>query len=373
MYYSDFKGEKISLLGMGCMRFPSGPKGGVDEEEGVRIIRQSIDRGVTYMDTAYMYHSGLSEKILGKALKDGYRDKVLVADKMPPWYINKQKDLDEIFEEQLRRLDLDCIDIYLIHDIHDTTWETTKKYDILGFMEKKRAEGKIRYIGFSYHGDADLFEEVIDAYPWDLCQIQYNYLDEDFQAGRRGLEYARSKGVPVVIMEPLKGGKLATGLPRETDALFEKMSQSRPPVEWAFSWLADQPGILTILSGMSSMEQLEHNLKLFDELHPGCMSEEDMLIMSGVRKILQGLTVYDCTKCQYCMPCPVGLNIPKLIDFYNQYRIFGDSPAMRESYEWIKPDIPSNCVTCKKCEKLCPQHLHISEAMAKAAEAFQEW
>ena len=373
MFYSDFNGEKVSLLGLGCMRFASKPGGGIDTEAAVNMIRSAIDSGITYVDTAYMYHGGESEKILGQALKDGYREKVLVADKMPPWYLNKKADLDRIFDEQLERLGLDCIDVYLIHDIHDSTWVTTKKYDVLGFMEKKRAEGKIKYIGFSYHDDPELFEEVIDAYPWDLCQIQYNYLDEDFQAGRRGLEYARSKGVPVVIMEPLKGGKLAGGLPSEPEALWAQMSEKRQPVDWAFSWLADQPGILTILSGMSDKDQAEHNIKLFGEMKPGCMSEEDMLIMSGVRKILQGLTVYDCTKCQYCMPCPVGLNIPKLIDFYNQYRIFGDSPAMRESYEWIKPDIPSNCVTCKKCEKLCPQHLHISEAMAKAAEAFQEW
>lgn len=369
MFYSDFNGTEVSLLGMGCMRFPQ--KGGkVDEAEAVRMIRRSIDRGVTYVDTAYMYHGGESEKILGKALKDGYREKVLVADKMPPWYCSKPADLDRLFEDQLRRLDVDCIDVYLIHDIHDSTWETVKKLDVLSFMERKRAEGKIRYIGFSFHDDPDLFEEVLDAYPWDLCQIQYNYVDVDYQAGRRGLEYARAKGVPVVIMEPLKGGKLAGGFPPQAQDLWKDMSEERSPVDWAFSWIADQPGILTILSGMSDMAQVDHNLQLFGGLEPGCLGEADAAVIHRVALALKGLTAYDCTSCRYCMPCPTGIDIPKIIDLYNQSRLYHNIESVHESYAWTAPHFASTCVGCGKCEELCPQHLPVSEIMTKASEVF---
>ena len=372
MYYSDFHGDKVSLLGMGCMRFPADEAGKIDTEEAIRMIRRSIDRGITYVDTAYMYHGGESEVILGKALKDGYRQKVLVADKIPPWYADRPEDLEDIFNEQLARLDLDMIDIYLIHDIHESTWKTVQELDVLGFMERKKAEGKIRYIGFSFHDEYELFEEVLNAYPWDLCQIQYNYVDEDFQAGRKGLELARSKGVPVVIMEPLKGGKLAGGLPPEADALWEKMSERKPSVDWAFSWIADQPGILTILSGMSDTAQAGHNLALFGDLAPGCLSESDAAVMGKIAAKLTELTAYDCTSCRYCMPCPMEINIPKIIDLYNQFCLFDNVQAVFESYAWVAPHLASTCVACKKCESLCPQSLPISEIMEKAASVFDK-
>ena len=370
MYYFDYSGEKVSLLGMGCMRLPSDSEGNVDTEEAINTIREGIDGGITYLDTAYMYHGGYSERILGQALKDGYREKVLVADKMPPWFAKKKEDLEVIFNKQLERLDIDTIDIYLIHDIHGSTWELVKEYGVLEFMEQKRAEGKIRYIGFSFHDDYDLFEEVINAYPWDVCQIQYNYVDVDFQAGRRGLELARSKGIPVIIMEPMKGGKLAGGLPADIDPLWERMSASRPPVDWGFAWVANQPGILTILSGMSSREQLRYNMNLFDSLAPGCLSEADNLVLEDISSKFRELTEYDCTACKYCMPCPLEINIPKIIDLYNQLALFENKEPIYDGYNWVAPHFASTCVACKKCESICPQKLPVSEIMKKASLAF---
>lgn len=370
MRYTDIYGNKVSLLGLGCMRFPEDGNGNADEERSVRMIRDAIDNGITYLDTAFMYHDGNSEKILGKALKDGYRERVLLADKMPPWLASSPEDLESIFAKQLERLNTDHIDFYLIHSVDEENFRLTKELDVLPFLDRKKAEGRIRYIGFSFHDSYELFDEILSFYPWDICQIQYNYVDEEHQAGRKGLELARKKNIPVVIMEPLKGGRLARRFPPVTDPYWERMSERKDPVDWAFSWLADQPGIMTILSGMSSEEQLEHNIRLFDTIGPGCMKDADRRVLADIADAFRDAVEYGCTGCGYCMPCPAGLEIPNIIGFYNDTKIYDRAPAIYDSYSWM--DHPASaCVACGKCESVCPQGLPIREIMKKAAKELE--
>lgn len=372
MKYTDFKDNKVSLLGMGCMRLPVDSEGSVDETEAIKIIRHGIDNGITYVDTAYMYHDGLSEKVLGKALRDGYRNKVLLADKMPPWLAKSEEDIEKIFNKQLERLQTDYIDMYLVHNVSGKLWKFTEKYNVLDFLTKKKEEGKIRYIGFSFHDDYEFFEEVIDKYPWDFTQIQLNYIDEDFQAGVKGLKLTGKKGLPVVIMEPLKGGRLASTMPPAVDKIWSAMKEKRTPVDWAFRWVADFPEVMTVLSGMSSYDQLEDNLKIFADLESGNMTSEEKQIISDVAAKFREIIEYDCTKCRYCMPCPKKIDIPRSIDLYNQLGIYDNTEAIKVEYSWMIPNLPSKCITCRQCESHCPQNLPISDIMKKAATAFEQ-
>ncbi len=370
MKYTNFDNNKVSLLGMGCMRLPLDSEGNVNEAEAIRIIRHGIDSGITYVDTAYMYHNGLSEKILGKALQDGYRQKVLLADKMPPWLAKSEEDIEKIFNRQLERLQTDHIDMYLIHNVGDKLWKFTEKYNVLDFLTKKKAEGKIGHIGFSFHDDYEFFEEVLDKYPWEFVQIQLNYIDENFQAGVKGLELAGSKGLPVIVMEPLKGGRLASTMPPAVEQIWSQMKETKTPVEWAFKWVANFPEVMTILSGMSSYEQLEDNLRIFSELESGSLTSDEKQTISAVADKFHELIEYDCTKCRYCMPCPQKIDIPRSIDLYNQLGIYDNSAAIKTEYGWMT-HLPSECVTCRKCESHCPQSLPISDIMQKAAAEFE--
>ncbi len=252
-------GEKISLLGFGTMRLPVVDKNEalIDEAEAIRMMRHAIDKGVNYMDTAFMYHDGASEVVLGKALKDGYREKVFIADKMPIWMAKKSGGIEALFEEQLRRLDVDFIDFYLVHNLTRSLWQKSKNDNLMPFLERMKKEGRIGKIGFSFHDELEVFKEIIDDYPWEFCQIQLNYMDKDFQAGVAGLKYAGERGIPVVIMEPLKGSKLTNSLPETVAAIWERAEKKRTPAGWAFRWVADFPEVLTILSGMGKMEEVD--------------------------------------------------------------------------------------------------------------------
>ena len=329
MKYTNFKDNKVSLLGMGCMRLPLGADDKVDEAEAIRVIRHGIDSGITYIDTAYMYHNGFSERVIGKALKDGYREKVLLADKMPPWLARSEEDIEKIFNKQLERLQTDYIDMYLIHNVGSKLWKFTEKYNVLDFLTKKKEEGTIRHRGISVHDDYEFFKEVIDKFPWEFVQIQLNYIDENFQAGVKGLKLAGEKGLPVIIMEPLKGGRLASTMPPAVDEIWSQMKEKRTPVEWAFRWVADFPEVTTILSGMSSYAQLENNLRIFEDLKPGSLSSDEKKVISAVADKFHELIEYDCTKCRYCMPCPEKIDIPRTIDLYNQLGIYGTSSAVK--------------------------------------------
>ena len=369
-------GERISLLGFGTMRLPivDGDFSKIKEDEAIQMIRSAIDKGINYVDTAYMYHDGNSEVVTGKALKDGYREKVFLADKMPVWFAKTEEDIEKIFNEQLKRLDVDCIDMYLIHNITVPIWKRVQKFNTLAFLEKKKAEGKIKHIGFSFHDEYELFEEVIKAYPWDFCQIQLNYMDADFQAGVKGLKLAGSLDIPVIVMEPLKGGKLTDKLPKSIETYWNQAPFKRTPAEWALRWVADFPEVLTVLSGMNTMEQVDENISIMSEAEPNTLTETEQKIIRSVSEEYNKLIQYSCTACKYCMPCPVKIDIPRIIGYYNDWFLFdGNSKVLNDFNLWISPKArPSVCESCKACEDHCPQQLPISEIMKKAVEVFEE-
>ena len=377
MKYRTFEktGERISLLGFGTMRLPvvNGQFSKINEKDAIQMIRSAIDRGINYVDTAYMYHDGVSEVVTGKALKDGYREKVLLADKMPVWMAQTEEDVEIIFNEQLKRLDVDCIDMYLVHNITAPIWKRALKFNTMAFLEKKKAEGKIKHIGFSFHDEFEVFEEVIQAYPWDFCQIQLNYMDADFQAGVKGLKLAGSLNIPVIIMEPLKGGKLTDKLPQSIQIFWDQAPVKRTPAEWALRWVADFPEVLTILSGMSSMEQLDENISILKDAEPNSLSTAEHKIIDSVASEYNKLIQYSCTACKYCMPCPFKVNIPSIIGYYNDWYLFGGNQKIKEDFfNWIpSKSRPSICEGCKACEDHCPQQLPVSEIMTKAAALFE--
>jgi uncharacterized protein len=377
MEYRTFAntGEKISLLGFGTMRLPilDEDSGRIDEPEAIRMIRHAIDSGVNYMDTAYMYHNGFSEVVLGKALKDGYREKVFLADKLPVWYAKKESDLDLIFDKQLKRLDVDYIDFYLVHNLEQKVWEKVKKLKTLPFLEKMKAQGRIGKIGFSFHDDLDLFKSIVDEYPWEFCQIQLNYMDVNYQAGVEGLKYAGNKGLPVIIMEPLKGGKLTESVPESIQALWDQAPVQRTPAEWALRFIADFPEVLTILSGMSTMEQVEENIRVLSDAKVGSLTEEEHRLIKEAAHEYNRLIMASCTNCRYCLPCPQNISIPDAMDFYNQWHLYHSYTPIKRDFDIVMSAgrRPSDCIDCKACEERCPQHLPITDILRKTAEIFE--
>ena len=376
MQYRTFNktGEKISLFGFGAMRLPELPGGKVDEDEAIKMIRKAIDHGVNYIDTAYMYHDGVSEVIVGKALKDGYREKVFLADKLPLWDVGDEKGQQTTLDEQLRRLDVEYIDMYLAHNLNTATYKLAKKFNTIDFFERKKAEGIIKHIGFSFHDSLSLFKEIIDSYPWDFCQIQLNYMDIKWQAGVEGMKYAASKGIPVIVMEPLKGGLLIDSIPENVMKFWNEADIKRRPAEWALRWVANFPEVLTILNGVSSMSQLTENLLILNEASPDSMTENELDIIEKVSDIYNELTQYPCTACRYCLPCPQKIDIPMVMNLYNEWFLFAQNDKTIPSYKsmFIPGRTASDCTECKTCEERCPQHLNISEMMNKAAELFDK-
>ncbi|MEG0291108.1 MAG: aldo/keto reductase [Anaerovoracaceae bacterium] len=376
MKYRNFQAgnTKLSLLGFGTMRLPLNPDETIDEPRAINLIRSGIDRGINYIDTAYMYHKGKSEALVGKALKDGYREKVFLADKFPVWASKGKHDNRRVFDKQMTRLDTEYIDLYLLHSLDKDHWKLILEYDVIPFLEGLKEEGKIKYIGFSYHDELPLFKEIIDYYPWDFCQIQLNYMDKNFQAGVEGLKYAGSKNIPVVIMEPLKGGKLTAKVPPSIKELWDNAHTAKTPAAWGFSWLGNFDQVMTILSGMSTEEQLDENLKTFETIEANSLSMEDIALIDKVSAKYNELIKYSCTGCQYCLPCPSGLNIPKLIDLLNDFYIYEGSDKTIDDYNMRTGGevLPEACISCHKCEEICPQSLNISNIMNECHTVFSE-
>ena len=360
--------DELSTLGFGCMRFSR------DEKEVEKQIIYAIEHGVNYFDTAYIYPN--SEVVLGRVLSKGYRERVKIATKMPPHTIKKYEDFDRIFLTELERLQTDYIDYYLIHMLPDTTvWNRLIKLGIHEWIEEKKEKGQIRNIGFSYHGGRDEFFRLVDIYPWEFCLLQYNYLDENKQAGKEGIRYASSKGLPVMVMEPLRGGKLVTNLPKEVKSIWDNAHVKRSPAEWAFKWLWNQPEVTVVLSGMNSMEMLKENIRVASETEINAFTDEDFNLFKRVKEILDQTIKVPCTGCNYCMPCPMGVDIPTCFSCYNDMEIEGKLASkgkyiMQTSIK-NQPRNASLCVKCKKCESHCPQHIKISEEMTQVAKSLE--
>ena len=366
----DWKG---SALGFGCMRFPTldgKPMGPVNEAETVRMVRHAIDNGVNYVDSAYVYHGGQSEVVLGKALRDGYWEKVKVATKLPVRMCQSTADFDRILNEQLQRLGTDHIDFYLMHGIGLTGWrDGVLKLDLLPRAAAALADGRIRHLGFSFHDNYAAFEEIVNGTDmWSFCQIQYNYMDVENQAGMKGLKLAASKGLAVVIMEPLVGGRLATP-PEDIREVMESFPVKRSPADWALQWLWDQPEVSVVLSGMSTMTQVEENLASADRSRIGSLGEAEQEVISAAREKYRARTAIPCTKCGYCMPCPSGVNIPGNFELFNYSHLYDDIEGARFRYQAFLPEVERsvNCESCGACLELCPQKIPISEWMPKVS------
>jgi uncharacterized protein len=370
---------KASALGFGTMRLPlnSQNQADINEAEAIKLIRYAIDQGVNYVDSAYVYHEGQSEVVLGKALQNGYRDKVKIATKMPVFSLEKKSEMDDIFETQLKRLKTDHIDFYLLHALMKPTWQKVKDFDIVNWAEQKKAEGKIGYLGFSFHDEYEVFKEIVDAHYWTFCQIQYNYLDEHYQAGKAGLQYAAAKGLAVVVMEPLAGGLLAVQPPADIQSEWDKTGVKRSPAEWALRWVWNHPEVATALSGMNSMAQLQENLTIADASGPNTLTPQEIGALSKSRELFQSCGYIGCSKCRYCSHCPQGIDIPVTLAFLNEYATKRRMPAEQErikrQYAEAVPEEQraNNCIHCGQCEKVCPQHLPVRKLLAEAAGAFQ--
>lgn len=381
MEYRDFGkiGWKVSALGFGAMRLPTfGDQPmtkSIRESEAVDMIRYAIDRGVNYVDTAYGYHEQKGESLVGKALRQSYRDRVRIATKSPVWLIEKKTDFDRLLDKQLKRLRTDRIDFYLFHALNKDAWEkTVLKYDLLKRAEKAISDGKIGGIGFSFHDDYRAFKQIVDGYDdWILAQIQYNYLDTENQAGTKGLRYAASKGIPVVVMEPLLGGRLANP-PRRIRRSFQLRGKKVAPFEIALKWLWDQPEVTTVLSGMSTMRQVRGNLRVASKSGTGTLSVGERKLVERITREYRKLRVIGCTKCNYCMPCPHGVAIPTNFEEYNDAYVHGDLENARRTYErFFNPKKRAGaCKHCGECEKKCPQKLPISDLMTKVHSVLGE-
>lgn len=364
-----------SAFGIGCMRFPmiTNEKGEkvVDEELAIRIIRTAIDKGVNYIDTAYVYSEGQNETVVGKALADGYRERTAVATKLPTWNCEKPEDLPRLFEEQCRALGTDYIDFYLVHALNGESWDKMCSLGIKEFLDSLKAAGRIKYACFSFHDGYEVFERIINDYDWDMCQIQYNYMDINNQAGTKGLELAGKKGIPVVIMEGLLGGKLANA-PDNVQELFDAFPIKRSPVEWAFRWLCNHPEVGTVLSGVSSMEQLEDNLRIFDTVETGSMSTEELELIDNVRIAYESRTKVGCTGCKYCMPCPNGVDIPRIFSIWNDICKFNGTYKGNSRYKRLvsSGNDATKCIECAACESVCPQSINIIQMLKNAHNDF---
>ncbi|HDK7156878.1 TPA: aldo/keto reductase [Clostridium botulinum] len=367
--------EEVSILGFGCMRLPviNNDPAKIDEKKAVKQIRYAIDKGVNYIDTAYPYHEGTSEFLVGKALKDGYRERIKLATKLPSWLIKSREDMDKYLNEQLEKLQTDHIDFYLLHALNKEDWENLKKHNVFEFLDKAIEDGRIKYAGFSFHDELSLFKEIVDAYDWSFCQIQYNFIDENYQAGIKGLKYASQKGLAVVIMEPLRGGNLARIVPDDVKEIWNKAHIKRSPAQWGFRFLWNYPEITVVLSGMEKMDHIEENIKESNNGYANSLTEKELELIDRVKEIYISRIKVDCTNCRYCMPCPFGVNIPKNFKYLNMASIYSDMKKQKKKYVSYlnKNEKASNCRKCGKCEEACPQNIKIRNMLEEVVKTFE--
>jgi predicted aldo/keto reductase-like oxidoreductase len=374
-------GDELSILGFGCMRLPQKKgtpgDGKIDEERAREQILYAIDNGVNYFDTAMPYHMGASELFLGKVFTNGIREKIKLATKIPHFHVTVPEDMEKIIRAQLNKLNTDYIDYYLLHALDKKSWEKMKSFGVLEFLEGLKKDLRIINTGFSYHGDRNTFKEIIDAYDWDVCQIQYNYLDVQNQAGRRGLKYADKKGVSVIIMEPLRGGNIAGNVPPDVQKLWDQAETKRSPAEWALRWIWNHPEVTCVLSGMNEEAHIDENIKIASDSTPGSLTESELQLVDSVRNKYLELMKIGCTGCNYCMPCPSGVNIPIIFEFYNSAHMFGNHKRSKMMYLFFlsgalaDPAYASMCERCGECEDACPQKLPIQTTLEKIANEFE--
>jgi predicted aldo/keto reductase-like oxidoreductase len=387
-------GWEVSALGFGAMRLPVDSQSKLMEEEAIKMIRYAIDHGVNYIDTAYPYHGGQSEVIVGKALKDGYREKVHLATKSPLWLVRNSKGFDRALKRQIKRLETNP-DLYLFHGMNRNRFEKVKNLHLIENMEKARAEGLIKYIGFSFHDSFEVFKEILDYYNWDCCQVQHNYLDVNYQAGTKGLKYAASKNIAVIIMEPIRGGKLAIAEDQleakpEIKEVLDRSKVKRKMADWALQFVWNQPEVSVVLSGMSTMQQVIENVESADNSGINTLTEQELQTIRGLREAYRKFDVVPCTSCGYCLPCPNGVTIPTVLMFLNEMAYWGENGRARISMfynrmvkkpEELEARIVGGeetegsaclCIQCGECLDKCPQQIDIPEMMKKTNDLFED-
>ncbi|UCB44063.1 MAG: aldo/keto reductase [Dehalococcoidales bacterium] len=360
---------EVSVLGFGAMRLPLADTetGKVDEPESIRMLRYAVDHGVNYIDTAYGYHAGQSEVIVGNALKDGYREKVKLATKLPVWLIENEESFDRFLNEQLERLQIEKLDFYLLHGLNSGSWPKVRDLGVIRWAEGAMTDGRFDYLAFSFHDNFETFKQIVDDYDnWTLAQVQYNYMDVDYQAGHRGVEYAANKGLAVVVMEPVRGGRLAKA-PGPVAEVWENATQKRSPAEWALLWVWNQPEVSIALSGMSTMEQVVENVATADRARPGILTTEELALVDRAREVYKGLAPIPCTNCRYCMPCSSGVEISRIFQMYNEAIMYDYRRAPRWAYSELKEEQRGDqCTKCGECMDVCPQEIDIPEWLQKA-------
>jgi len=371
--------DELSILGFGCMRLPVTKEGQIDETRATKQVRDAIDQGVNYLDTAWPYHAGESENFLGRALTDGYRQKVKIATKLPSWLVNKREEMDDFLNAQLEKLRTDCIDYYLIHNLSGDMWDHLDKLGVQDFLNNARKDGRISNVGFSFHGKLDDFKRIVDAYPWELCLIQYNFLDTQNQAGIAGLKYASSKDLGIIIMEPLRGGNL--GLPQPPPAIapiLEKAKIKRTPAEWSLRWIWNHPEVTVVLSGMNEESHIKENMAVADQAYPNSLTTEELDLVDQMSKKYQKIMKVACTGCRYCIPCPSEVDIPTCFEIYNKLHMFGNVDEGKFMYAarmsgliTAKPGYASQCIECGECLEKCPQSIEIPDFLDKVAQELE--
>ncbi|HTY89752.1 MAG TPA: aldo/keto reductase [Methanocella sp.] len=372
-------GDELSILGFGCMRLPVKADGSIDEMRATDQVRHAIDRGVNYVDTAWPYHGGQSELFLGRALAGGYREKVKLATKLPTWLVKSREDMDHFLNAQLKKLNTDHIDYYLVHALLGELWDEVEKLGIVDFLDKAKADGRIINAGFSFHGAGKDFNRIVDAYDWDFCQIQYNFLDERNQAGTAGLVYAASKGLGVIIMEPIRGGNLVSPMPSAIKEIWDEAPTKRTPAEWALRWVWDHPEVTVVLSGMNQETHVEENLAAAEKAYPKSLTNDELLLIKRVEQKYRELMKVGCTGCRYCMPCPQGVNIPFCFEDYNNLSMSDNAAGVKFHYavrlcgvlSTGETEFASQCIKCGECVEKCPQHIDIPAILESVVEELE--